>query len=75
MLLKVARGEILIHSGDVRNGVPLIVAAALHSRAHGNQRRLERVYVLQRYLNREIRQRARAESEISEALEGDLSER
>jgi transcriptional regulator with XRE-family HTH domain len=75
MLLKVARGEILIHSGDLRNGVPLIVAAALHSRAHGNQRRLERVYFLQRYLNREIRQRARAESEISEALEGDLSER
>ena len=75
MLLKVARGEILIHSGDLRNGVPLIVAAALHSRAHGNQRRLERVYFLQRYLNREIRQRVRAESEISEALEGDLSER
>lgn len=75
MLLKIARGEILVHSGDLRNGVPLVVEVALHSRTHGNQRRLERVYFLQRSLNRETRQRVRAESEISEALEGDLSER
>jgi transcriptional regulator with XRE-family HTH domain len=75
VLLKVARGEILVHSGDLRTGVPLIVAAAIDSRAQGNQRRLERILTIQRYINREIRAYGRAEMALSEALEGDISER
>jgi transcriptional regulator with XRE-family HTH domain len=75
MLLKVARGEILVHSGDLRNGVPLVAAAAVESRAQGNERRLERILTIQRFINRQLRAYGRAELALSEALEGDLSER
>jgi transcriptional regulator with XRE-family HTH domain len=75
VLLTLARGEVLVHSGDLRSGVPLVVAAARASRAQGNQRRLERIHLLQRYLSREIRQYGRAELDISEALEGEVNDR
>jgi transcriptional regulator with XRE-family HTH domain len=75
ILLTLARGEVLVHSGDLRSGVPLVVAAARASRAQGNQRRLERIHLLQRYLSREIRQYGRAELDISEALEGAVNDR
>lgn len=74
-LLTLARGEILVHSGDLHAGVPLVAAAARASRAQGNQRRLERIHTLQRWITREIRRYGGAELEISEALEGDISER
>ena len=51
ILLKVARAEVLIHSGDLRNGEPLAVEAALYSRKYGHYRRLERIYALKRYIN------------------------
>lgn len=51
ILLKVARAEILIHSGDLRNGEPLAVEAAFYSREHGHYRRLERIYALKRHIN------------------------
>src|SRR4029453_895885 len=35
VLLRRARGEILVHSGDVRNGMPLVIEAALYCRARG----------------------------------------
>ena len=37
--------------------------------------RLERIHTLQRWITREIRRYGGAELEISEALEGDISER
>jgi transcriptional regulator with XRE-family HTH domain len=74
-LLTLARGEILVHSGDLGAGVPLVAAVASASRARGNQRRLERIHTLQRWITREIGRYGRAELEISEALEGDISDR
>ena len=70
ILLKVARAEILIHSGDLRNGEPLAVEAALHSRAHGHYRRLERIYALNRHINQQILNYSKTELALSEALEG-----
>jgi transcriptional regulator with XRE-family HTH domain len=74
-LLTLARGEILVHSGDLGAGVPLVAAAARASRERGNQRRLERIHTLQRWITREIGRYGRAELEISGALEGDISDR
>jgi|SRR5579875_2359084 hypothetical protein len=41
ILMKVARAEILVREGDVRNAVPLAAEAAIYSREHGHNRRLE----------------------------------
>jgi transcriptional regulator with XRE-family HTH domain len=70
ILLKVARAEILIHSGDLQNGEPLAVEAALYSREHGHYRRLERIYALKRYLNQQVLRYGKTELALSEALEG-----
>ena len=72
ILLKVARAEILIHSGDVSTGEPLAVEAAVYTKAHGHLRRLERIYALKRYLNQQTMRYSRAERSLSEALEGSL---
>ncbi len=70
ILMKVARAEILIRSGDIREGQPLAVEAANYSRAHGHYRRLERIYSLKRYLSQQAMKYSKAEMAISEALEG-----
>lgn len=70
ILLKVARAEILIHRGDLRNGEPLAVETAIHSRKYGHYRRLERIYALKRYINQQILKYSKTELALSEALEG-----
>jgi hypothetical protein len=72
MLLKVARAEALIYSGDIRNGEPLAIEAALYTREHGHYRRLERIYALKRHISRKIMQLGKAEQALSEVLEGPL---
>jgi transcriptional regulator with XRE-family HTH domain len=72
ILLKVVRAEILIHSGDISAGEPLAVEAAIYTRDHGHRRRLERIYALKRYLNRQAFKYGKAEASLSEALEGTL---
>lgn len=72
ILLKVARAEILIHSGDIAEGEPLAVEAAIYTREHGHLRRLERIYALKRFLHRKSLQYGKSEMALSEALEGPL---
>lgn len=72
ILLKVARAEVLIHSGDISAGEPLAVEAAVYTKEHGHRRRLERIYALKRYLNRQAFKYGKAEASLSEALEGTL---
>ncbi len=72
ILLKVARAEILIHSGDIKAGERLAVEAAVYTKEHGHLRRLERIYALKRFLNRQATRYGRAEASLSEALEGSL---
>ena len=70
ILMKVARAEILAHEGDVRNAVPLAAEAAIYSREHGHNRRLERIYAIKRYIHQQAAKYGRAEWELNEALEG-----
>jgi len=72
ILLKVARAEILIHSGDIAEGEPLALEAAIYTREHGHLRRLERIYALKRFLHRKSLQYGKSEMALSEALEGPL---
>ena len=72
ILLKVARAEILIHSGDIKEGESLAVEAAIYTKEHGHLRRLERIYNLKRYLHYKAQQYAKSENSLSEALEGIL---
>lgn len=75
ILLKVARAEALIHSGDLRNGEPLAIEAAIYTREHGHYRRLERIYALKRYVNQQMLKYGKTELALSEALEGKIDER
>ena len=75
ILLKVARAEALIHSGDLRSGEPLAVEAAIYTREHGHYRRLERIYALKRYVNQQMLKYGKTELALSEALEGKIDER
>jgi tetratricopeptide (TPR) repeat protein len=75
ILLKVARAEILIHSGDLRNGEPLAIEAAIYTREHGHYRRLERIYALKRYVNQQMLKYGKTELALSEALQGKIDER
>lgn len=75
ILLKVARAEILIHDGDLRNGEPLAVEAALYTREHGHYRRLERLYALKRFVNEQMLRYGKTELALSEALEGNIVDR
>ena len=70
ILLKVARAEILVREGDVRSAIPLATDAAIYSREHGHNRRLERIYAIKRYLHRQATKYGKAEWELNEALEG-----
>jgi len=75
ILLKVARAEILIHSGDLRNGEPLAVEAALYTKEHGHYRRLERIYAVKRFVNLQMLKYGKTELALSEALEGKIEDR
>ncbi len=70
ILLKVARAEILVREGDLRNALPLATEAAIYSREHGHNRRLERIYAIKRYLHQQTTKYGKAEWELDEALEG-----
>jgi transcriptional regulator with XRE-family HTH domain len=72
MLLKLARAEVLIYSGDLRNGEPLAVEAAIYTRQHGHYRRLERVHALSRYIKQQVLHYSKVELALDEALEGQI---
>jgi hypothetical protein len=72
ILLRVARAEVLVRVGDVRNGEPLAVQAAIECRELGHNRHLERLYALKRYMSKKASSYSRAERALSEALEGPL---
>lgn len=74
-LLKIARAELFIYSGDVPNGLPLASEAAIISQQQGHRRRLERIYAMKRHLSRKALEYGRAEMELSEILEGPLGRR
>jgi len=71
-LLKIARAELFIYSGDVTNGLPLASEAAIISQQQGHRRRLERIYGMKRHLSRKALEYGRAEIELSEILDGPL---
>jgi len=71
-LLRIARAEILIYNGDLHNGEPLAIQAAIDCRTGGHYRLLERVYALNRYIDREILRYGKAKIALSEALEGPI---
>ena len=70
ILMKVARAEILVREGDVRNAIPLAAESAIYSREHGHNRRLERIHAIKRYIHQQVTKFSKAEWELNEALEG-----
>ena len=72
MLMKTARAMTLVRDGDIRQGAELAVEAIDLCRKQGNVRLLDRVYGIQRYLDRLTREIGNAGSMIREALAGTI---
>ncbi len=72
ILLITSRTVTLVRGGEYREGGELAIESAQLCRAYGNIRCLERVYGVQRYLERLSRETARLSGDIREALDGPL---
>jgi tetratricopeptide (TPR) repeat protein len=72
ILLMTSRTVTLVRGGEYRKGGELAIEAAQLCRVHGNIRCLERVYGVQRYLERLSRETAKISGDIREALDGPL---
>jgi len=72
ILLLTTKTVSLVRGGEYHVGGELAVEAAQLCRAYGNIRCLERVYGVQRYLEKLSRETAKISGEIREALDGPL---
>ncbi|MBV9689416.1 MAG: helix-turn-helix domain-containing protein [Ktedonobacteraceae bacterium] len=72
ILLMTTRAVTLIRGGEYHEGGELAIESAQLCRAHGNIRCLERVYGVQRYLERLSRDVGKISGDIREALDGPL---
>lgn len=69
-MLKTARAMILVHAGDLHNGLPLAVEAAQLCYKLGNNRLLERMFNLQKYLDHMSRDFVSAGAQLRDVLDG-----
>jgi tetratricopeptide (TPR) repeat protein len=69
VLLTLSRAEILLRAGDISAGMPLAVEATVYSKAHGHNRRLERIAALKQYMHQQVLSYSKAEAALSEVLE------
>lgn len=72
ILLLTTRTVSLVRGGEYKAGGELAIEAAQMCRAYGNIRCLERVYSVQRYLDRLSKETAQISADIREALDGPL---
>ena len=72
ILLMTTRTVTLVRGGEYKVGGELAIESAQVCRAYGNIRCLERVYGVQRYLERLSRETAKISGDIQEALDGPL---
>src|SRR5207249_10309692 len=72
ILLKTTRAVTLVRGGEYQAGGDLAIESAQLCRAYGNIRCLERVYGIQRYLERKSKEMARIGGDIREVLDGRL---
>lgn len=72
ILLMTTRTVSLVRGGEYKAGGELAIESAQMCRAYGNIRCLERIYGVQRYLDRLSKETAQISGEIQEALDGPL---
>jgi len=72
ILLMTTRTVTLVRGGEYKTGGELAIEADQMCRAYGNIRCLERVYGVQRYLDRLSRETAKLSGDIKEALDGPI---
>ncbi|MBV9711846.1 MAG: helix-turn-helix domain-containing protein [Ktedonobacteraceae bacterium] len=72
ILMTTARAMILVHGGEIQQGVDLAVASIDLCKKHGNTRLLDRIYGIQQYLDRLTKEIGHAGGELREALHGPI---
>jgi tetratricopeptide (TPR) repeat protein len=70
MLIKTTKAMILVHGGEIREGVEVAVEATELCRQAGNIRLLDRIYGVQKHLDRLSREIGHSGSILREALDG-----
>jgi tetratricopeptide (TPR) repeat protein len=72
ILLKTARSMALVHDGEINEGVKLAVESVELCRKHGTIRLMERIYGVQRYLDKMTKDIGKASSLLRDALYGSV---
>jgi tetratricopeptide (TPR) repeat protein len=68
-VIRAARGTLLVRSGDVRAGMPLVIEAVTQGKEHGQQRLLEQCDALRRFLHEKQHELHAASDLLAEALD------
>lgn len=70
VLMTTAKAMVLVHGGEIKEGINVAVDAVRLCRKHGNVRLLDRIYGVQQYLDKLTREIGHASGELREALDG-----
>lgn len=72
ILLKTATAMTLVYGGEIREGVKVAIESIELCRRHGNIRLLDRIYGVQKYIDRLSREMGTISGELREALDGPI---
>ncbi len=74
ILMKTARAMALVQGGEIESGIKLAVEATALCKKYGTIRLLERIYSVQRYLDKLSKKLGQAGTELQEALDGPVEQ-
>ncbi len=72
--MKTARAMTLVRGGEIDSGVKLAVESTELCKRHGTIRLLDRVYSIQKYLDRRSRKSGKSGAELQEVLDGPIEQ-
>jgi tetratricopeptide (TPR) repeat protein len=69
-LLTATRGILLVRIGDIAKGMPYVMEALQLGQEHGNERLMDHLHVLKRFLNQKVMEMNAALVQLSDGLDG-----
>ena len=70
ILMQTAKAMALVHGGEIREGIEVAVDAAQLCKKHGNVRLMDRIYGIQQYLDKLMREVGQVSGVLRDALYG-----
>ena len=72
VLMKTARAMVLVHGGEIQQGIEIAVESISLCRQQGNVRLLDRIYAVQQYLDNLARKIGSTGNTLRDALTGPI---